>query len=200
MPDVKKKWLWVDVETTGLGYELGDPAVVRDDVILEVAAVITDSDLTEVSSFGPFAIRTKPADLELMSGFVRDMHTKTGLLERVGSSAACSIGMVDDGMSGWMLQNGLDGRTLLAGSSVKLDFDFLRRHMPHVFSMLHYRVIDVSSFKEALRSWLPATVVELEQGFVSSHQAMADIRASVNELRHYRAALGMASSVGEAGA
>lgn len=186
-----RHWLWVDVETTGLGYDPDQPARNRDDVILEIAAIITTPDLQEVSSFGPFAIAARQSDLDLMGDYVRDMHTRTGLLDRVTSSAAYSLDTVQDGMASWMQEHGLTERVILAGNSVKLDFDFLRRHMPRVFSRLGYRVIDVSSFKEALRDWAPAVVAELEGIKNPSHKAMDDIRWSVRELDFYRRALGV---------
>src|SRR5690606_40248093 len=100
----------------------------------EIAAIITTPDLQEVSSFGPFAIAARQSDLDLMGDYVRDMHTRTGLLDRVTSSAAYSLDTVQDGMASWMQEHGLTERVILAGNSVKLDFDFLRRHMPRVFS------------------------------------------------------------------
>lgn len=192
--DTGRRWLWVDLETTGLGYDPALPQEHADDVILEVAAIITGSELEEVSSFGPHSIAASGEQLGLMGAFVREMHTRTGLLERVMSSAACPIAQVDGAMSAWMGRHGLTERVILAGSSVKLDFEFIRRHMPLVFTRLGYRVIDVSSFKEALRDWLPGVVADVERVKASSHEAMNDIRWSVRELRHYRQELGLGHS------
>ncbi|MGC0250441.1 oligoribonuclease [Pseudactinotalea sp. Z1748] len=187
-----RRWLWVDLETTGLGYEMSRPQNYREDVILEVAAIITDAHLNEISVFGPFPVRTSKADLRRMDDFVRNMHTETGLLEQVDSPAAQPLPAIDQAMATWMGDHGLDNRVTLAGSSVKFDFEFLRRHMPGVFSRLGYRVIDVSTFKEALRDWHPQVVADIEANKASSHKAMEDIRASLHELRTYRQALGLA--------
>lgn len=193
MSDVNtlRRWLWVDLETTGLGYDPADPQATTPDAILEVAAIITDSNLDEVSTFGPFPIAATDADLALMGDYVRNMHTETGLLERINAGKGHRLGTVDSAMHGWMSHNGLVKKVNLAGSSVKLDFEFIRRHMPQVFSTLGYRVIDVSSFKEALRDWMPPVVAEIEAAKAPAHKAMEDIRWSVRELRAYRQALGL---------
>ncbi|WP_152819077.1 oligoribonuclease [Pseudactinotalea sp. HY160] len=180
------RWLWVDLETTGLGYDRADPSRIVDDAILEVAAVVTTGDLEVVGAFGPVTVRGDEGALERMVPYVRQMHTRTGLLERVRGPQARGIGDVDADLSEWMAGHGLDVGVVLAGSSVKLDFDFIRRHMPATFARLHYRVIDVSSFKEALRVWRPSLIEEMEDGWTSKHQAMDDILDSIAELRRYR--------------
>lgn len=181
-----RHWLWVDVETTGLGYDPAHPQTYVDDALLEVAAIITTPDLVEVSSFGPVPVVAEASALAGMNDFVRAMHTGTGLLQRVASPQAHTSAQVDGLMSKWMDTNGLSEKVILAGSSVKLDFEFIRRHLPDVFSRLGYRVIDVSSFKETLRDWSPGVVDAYAQGKTPAHEAMADIRASVAELGHYR--------------
>lgn len=194
-PKAQTRWLWVDLETTGLGHDPDQPQANRDDVILEVAALVTDAELSVLDSFGPVPVTAREADLALMGDFVRDMHTSTGLLERVTGPDALPIEQVDELMSAWLQTHGLAEKVILAGSSVKLDQEFIRRHMPDTYRHLHYRVIDVSSFKEALRAWAPDVVAERENAPMegTKHQAMDDIRASVAELAHYRQALGLPS-------
>lgn len=184
----ERRWLWIDVETTGLGYDSDRPQVARPDVILEIAAVITTPDLVEVDSFGPQAIRTDEAALESMGDFVREMHTRTGLLQRLREERSQLPPMreVDEALSAWLTGHGLVEKVLLAGSSVKLDFDFVRRCMPLSFSHLGYRVIDVSSFKEAIRDWAPAVFEAALVEGEPAHEAMADIRGSIKELAAYR--------------
>lgn len=180
-----RRWLWVDLETTGLGFDSGNPQQVTDDVILELAAIITTSDLAEVDSFGPVVLAADAAALDQMDDFVRNMHTGTGLLNKVAMSHLTAADL-DGALSRWLTSHDMTSRVILAGSSVKLDFDFIRRHLPATFARLHYRVIDVSSFKETLRDWSPEVVARLEAGFVVAHQAMPDIRASIDELAAYR--------------
>src|SRR5699024_74805 len=182
--------------TTGLGYDPDDPQHYRPDVVLEVAALATTPQLDITGRFGPFPVTATGEDLGLMGEYVRRMHTGTGLLERVHSPLARPVREVDADLADWMSEQGMHHRVVLAGSSVKLDFEFLRRHMPVVFARLHYRVIDSSSFKEALRAWRPGAVETWEaQAGPSAHSAMTDIEASVAELAHYRHALGHGSSV-----
>src|SRR5690625_2203428 len=102
-----RRWLWVDLETTVLGYDPADPQADTADAILEVAAIITDSDLTEVSSFGPFPINASQSDLAVMGDFVRNMHTTTGLLGRINAGQGHRLSTVDAAMHGWMAQSGL---------------------------------------------------------------------------------------------
>lgn len=188
MSNDTSRWLWVDVETTGLGYDTGNPQQHTDDVILELAAVITTPDLVEVGSFGPVVLDAPAGALEAMDDFVRTMHTRTGLLGRVARTKVTPADL-DAALCRWLDDHSMIKRVLLAGSSVKFDFEFIRRHLPGVFARLHYRVIDVSSFKETLRHWSPHVVNRVEEGYVSSHEAMADIRASIAELSAYRKAM-----------
>lgn len=183
-----RKWLWVDVETTGLGHEMDRPHVNRDDVVLEIAGIITTPDLQEIDTFGPVAVRTAEEKLAMMSDFVRDMHTRTGLLGRLRDEREHLPTMVDadEQFSAWLAGHGMVEKVLLGGSSVKLDFDFLRRCFWKSFAHLGYRVIDVSSFKEALRDWAPAVTAAAEAAGPAAHEAMADIRGSIAQLAFYR--------------
>lgn len=188
--DSTTKWLWIDVETTGLGYEAQAPYASREDQILELAAIITDPDLNELDSFGPRTVAASDQALALMDDYVTAMHTRTGLLAKLTTETR-TLADLDAELSAWLDGHGLTGKVLLAGNSVKLDFDFIRRSLPSVFSRLHYRVIDVSTFKETLREWMPDVVAELERRKEPAHEAMDDIRWSVRELAMYRDALGL---------
>src|SRR5699024_7642402 len=96
------RWLWADLETTGLGFDANNPQQGIDDVILEVAALVTDTKLNVLGSFGPQAVTAGGAHLALMDDYVRDMHTGTGLLERVAAPDAVPIKQVDKVMSSWL--------------------------------------------------------------------------------------------------
>lgn len=184
-------WAWVDVETTGLGYDVNPPYENRDDVILELAAVITDADLNVIDTFGPYVIHADADKVALMDDFVTQMHTRTGLIDKV-AVAEDTVEDLDAALAEWFDSHGLTSKVILAGSSVKLDFDFIRRHLPVTFAKLHYRVIDVSTFKETLRVWAPGVVAELEARKDPSHEAMDDILGSIAELRFYRDKLNLA--------
>src|SRR5699024_678817 len=121
---------------------------------------------------------------------VRDMHTTTGLLERVASPKAIPITDVDGLLSEWMATHGALKDVHLLGSSVSLDAYFMRLHMPLTFSRLHYRIVDVSSFGVGIEQWNPDLFNRVAQeGGESTHEAMADIRRSLATLRRYREAL-----------
>lgn len=185
------KWLWVDVETTGLGYSPATPDVNRDDQILELAAIITDTDLNELDAFESYVVHAGEDTLVLMDDYVRDMHARTGLTDKVRASTNI-LADLEAALGAWLDGHGMDAKVLLGEARLRLHPpQHARRNMPAVFSRLHYRVLDVSSFKETLRRWHPEVVAELESVKVSTHEAMDDIRWSVRELDMYRRALGL---------
>ncbi len=165
--------VWLDMEMTGL-----DPATC---VPLEVAIIITDSELGELATYES-VIACDRAGLDTMDDFVRNMHTVNGLLDRVktaDTTAAETDAAMTELVSQWC-----DPKTgVLAGNSIWQDRRFVRRYFPALDAVLHYRMVDVSTIKELTRRWYPAAMLEK----TSDHTAMADIRSSINELSHYRA-------------
>lgn len=171
--------VWIDCEMTGL-----DSVA---DALVEVAAVVTDSELTVLGE-GVDVVIAPPAEaLTQMGDFVRTMHTTSGLLEALttGTSLADAQAQVLDYVRQWVPE---PGKAPLAGNSVGTDKVFLDRDMPELVAHLHYRVIDVSSIKELARRWYPRVYFASppKQG---GHRALADILESIDELRYYRAAL-----------
>lgn len=171
--------VWVDCEMTGL-----DPVA---DALIEVAAVVTDSELNVLGE-GVDVIITPPAEaLEQMVPFVRQMHTTSGLLEALpgGTTLAEAQALVLDYVRAWVPE---PGKAPLAGNSVATDKTFLDRDMPELVGHLHYRLIDVSSFKELARRWYPRIYFASPEK-TGGHRALADILESIDELRYYRAAM-----------
>ena len=168
--------VWLDMEMTGLDPETCVP--------IEVAMIITDSELTELGSYEAVLSATGEA-LATMDDFVRDMHTRNGLLEKV-RVATTSLAAADAAMLA-LVNAWCEPRTgVLAGNSIWQDRRFVRRYFPALEAALHYRMIDVSTLKELARRWYgEAALFEKE----SPHTAMADIRASIAELAHYRETL-----------
>jgi oligoribonuclease len=165
---------WVDLEMTGL-----DPTT---DVILQAAVVITDSDLQplEEKSFDIW----QPEDaLGSMTPFVRDMHEKSGILHRVRASRQDILeaerGLLER-ISGWCAYP-----AILCGNSIAQDRRFIERQMPGVDRYLHYRMIDVSSFKVLMRMWY-GEVAEFSKPESGAHEALFDVHQSIAELRFYR--------------
>ncbi len=166
------RMVWLDMEMTGL-----DP---QNCVPLEVAIIITDSKLNELDSYDDVVIATDIA-LKRMNDFVRNMHTQNGLLERV-RAATTEVGSADQSMAAIVNKWCTPKTGVLAGNSIWQDRRFVRRYFPALEQTLHYRMIDVSTLKELARRWYPQALPEK----TSDHTAMADIRASISELKHYR--------------
>ena len=172
--------VWVDCEMTGL--DLGK------DQLVEIAVIVTESDLTELDSGLNIIIR--PADmsvLDSMDEVVREMHTASGLLEEIPNGV--TLAEAEEKVLDYVRQHVPDSRKApLAGSSVYVDRGFLARDMPALDAHLHYRVIDVSSIKELARRWYPRAYFASPEKR-GNHRALGDIRESIAELRYYRDAV-----------
>ncbi|MGN8245850.1 oligoribonuclease [Cellulomonas soli] len=171
--------VWIDCEMTGL--DLGA------DALVEVAAVVTDSELRVLGDGVDVLIAPPAQALEQMNDFVRTMHTTSGLLDDLaaGTTLAEAQATVLEYVRRWVPD---PSKAPLAGNSVGTDKAFLERDMPELVAHLHYRVIDVSSIKELARRWYPR-VYFASPAKNGGHRALADILESIDELRYYRAAL-----------
>lgn len=166
--------VWVDLEMTGL-----DPQTC---VIVEIATIITDSDL-EVVAEGPNLVVHQPAEtLAGMDPFVVKMHERSGLLERIAASNI-SLEEAEEASLAFVKQHCAERSSPLCGNSIWKDRQFIERYMPRFDGHLHYRNIDVSSIKELVRRWYPK---EEAPGKKESHRALDDILESIAELRFYR--------------
>ena len=169
--------VWIDLEMTGL-----DPG---SDVILQAALVITTADLEPLVEVA-VDIHQPDEALARMTPFVRDMHTRTGLIERVRRSTT------DLGQAEWMLLQPISAwcpaPATLCGNSVWADRRFIARYMPELDRLLHYRIVDVSSVKVLAQRWYGPTAV-FKKPPAGEHDAVIDIRNSIAELRFYRRAL-----------
>lgn len=171
--------VWIDCEMTGLD--------LRADALVEVAAVVTDSELNVLGE-GVDVVVAPPAEaVEQMNDFVRDMHTTSGLIEELpgGMTLADAEQAVLDYVREWVPD---PGKAPLAGNSVGTDKMFLDRDMPELVGHLHYRIVDVSSIKELARRWYPRVYFASPKKD-GGHRALADILESIDELRYYREAL-----------
>jgi oligoribonuclease len=169
--------VWVDCEMTGLD--------VDKDVLVEVAALVTDSELNLLGTGVDVVIHADEAALGSMVEIVREMHDKSGLTDAVRTSTvtiADAEGMIMD----YVTQFVGEPRTApLCGNSIATDRGFLARQMPRFDQYLHYRMIDVSSIKELCRRWYPRTYFgQPAKGL--AHRALADIQESIRELDYYR--------------
>lgn len=157
------------------------------DALVEVAAVVTDSELNVLGEGIDIIIKPPAEALEQMNDFVRSMHTTSGLLTELenGTTLADAEARVLDYIRTFVPE---PGKAPLGGNSVGTDKMFLDRDMKDLSSYLHYRIIDVSSIKELARRWYPR-VYFASPTKNGGHRALADILESIDELRYYRAAL-----------
>jgi len=176
-PPGSDRLVWIDLEMTGLDAER--------DVIVEIACLVTDSSLEILDDGIDLVVHQPPEALATMDDFVRSMHTKSGLLpliEASTTSLATAGAMVLDYIRGHVPES---GSAPLCGNSIGMDRRFLARYLAELDGYLHYRSIDVSSFKELCRRWYPAEY-RRRPNKQEAHRALDDIRESVAELRHYR--------------
>jgi oligoribonuclease len=171
--------VWIDCEMTGL--DLGA------DALVEVAALVTDSELNVLGDGVDVVIRPPAEAVEQMNDVVRGMHTASGLLTELDGGVAMAEAerLVLEYVRAWVPE---PNKAPLAGNSVGTDRGFLARDMPELESHLHYRIIDVSSVKELARRWYPRAYFAAPAK-AGGHRALADIRESITELRYYREAV-----------
>jgi len=157
------------------------------DALIEVAVVVTDAQLVELDD-GINVVIAPPAEaLETMPDVVREMHTKSGLLEDL--PAGVTMQEATDQVMAYVKKHVREPRKAqLAGSSVYVDRGYIARDMPELDAWLHYRLIDVSTIKELVRRWYPRTYFN-SPAKNGNHRALADIRESIAELRYYRQAV-----------
>ena len=169
--------VWLDLEMTGLD-------VVRD-TIVEIAVLVTNAELEPLDEGMDLVIHQPPAALEAMDDFVRKMHERSGLLPEITASKVSLEEAGADALA-YVKQHVPEPRTApLCGNSIGVDRRFLDRQLPELDQFLHYRSIDVSSFKELCRRWYPK-VYKGRPGKGESHRALDDVRESIEELRYYR--------------
>ncbi len=155
------------------------------DALIEVAALVTDSDLNILGDGVDVVIHADEAALDGMPEIVRTMHAKSGLTEEVRRSAV-TLAEAEDMVLEYVRTYVKDPRTApLCGNSIATDRGFITRDMPRLDAHLHYRMVDVSSIKELCRRWYPRVYFgQPTKGL--EHRALADIRESIRELEYYR--------------
>ena len=167
--------VWIDLEMTGL-----DPDQC---FIIEIATLVSDESLNILAEGPSLVVRAGEAELATLSDWSRKTFTASGLLERcrvaehdVAAAEAATLAFLEPLVK--------PGRAPLCGNSVHTDRAFLWRHMRTLHDFLHYRNVDVSSWKEMLRRWYPKAYDPPRKA--GSHEALTDIRESIEELAWYR--------------
>ncbi|BCD85060.1 oligoribonuclease [Pseudomonas solani] len=167
--------IWIDLEMTGL-----DP---DNDVIIEMATIVTDSDLNVLAEGPTIAVHQSDEILAGMDEWNTRQHGQSGLTQRVRESRI-SAAEAEAQTLAFLEQWVPKGKSPICGNSICQDRRFLYRHMPKLEGYFHYRNLDVSTLKELAARWAP----HVRDGFKksSTHLALDDIRDSIAELRHYR--------------
>jgi len=169
-----KKFVWIDLEMTGLD--------ITKDVILEVAIIITDHNCNILYSGNSYIIHQDEKNLENMNDFCKDMHTKNGLIALVKNSET-SLLDVEIKLTE-IINKYIDKKNgILSGNTVWQDRTFLEKYMPNVLSLLHYRLLDVSTIKELGIAWYGPHIKYKKK---ETHRALDDVLESINELQHYK--------------
>ena len=168
--------VWVDCEMTGLD--------TKNDVLVEIAVLVTDSDLNIIGDGVDLVIKATPEQIFGMNEFVTKMHTDSGLINEIPNGV--SVSDAENLILKYLESAGVAaGKSPIAGNSVYVDRIFISRDMPKLAEYLHYRTIDVSSIKELTRRWYPKVYFNAPAK-TGNHRALGDIKDSIAELSFYR--------------
>ncbi|MDH5480591.1 MAG: oligoribonuclease [Nitrosomonas sp.] len=175
MAQDNKNLIWIDMEMTGLNPDT--------DRIIEVALVITDSQLNVVAEGPVLAVHQPDATLNGMDKWNTSTHSKSGLIDKVKASKLNEAEVEAQMLAFLQLHIG-SGISPMCGNSICQDRRFMARWMPELEEYFHYRNLDVSTFKELVKRWKPEIASGLKKE--GKHEALADIYDSINELKYYR--------------
>lgn len=167
--------VWIDLEMTGL-----DP---QSDYIIEIATIVTDKALNILAEGPVMAVHQSDEVLNSMDEWNQNTHGQSGLIQRVRESVFTEVD-AEQATIQFLQQYVPPNTSPMCGNSICQDRRFLARCMPELEAFFHYRSIDVSTLKELAKRWAPNVVASVEKD--SRHEALADIRDSIAELRHYR--------------
>jgi len=167
--------IWIDMEMSGLNSDT--------DKVLEVALIVTDSRLNALAEGPALVVHQPDTVLDRMDDWNKSTHAKSGLIERVKASTL-SEAQVEAQMIAFLAQHVPSGISPMCGNSVHQDRRFLSRHMPALEAYFLYRNLDVSTLKELAKRWKPEIMAGLTKH--GKHEALADIRESIEELKYYR--------------
>lgn len=167
--------VWMDLEMTGL-----DPEKER---IIEIATIVTDSELNTIAEGPVLAITQSQALFDAMDDWNQTHHSASGLLDRIKAEGVTEL-EAEALTLAFLEQHVAEGEAPLCGNTIWQDRRFLSRYMPALEKYLHYRMVDVSSIKELAKRWRPDVASSFSKK--NEHTALADIRESIGELKHYR--------------
>lgn len=170
-----KNLIWIDLEMTGL-----EP---KKNSIIEIATVVTDSQLKVVAEGPVLAIQTEKSELDSMDQWCKTHHGKSGLTQRVLESTV-TMQEAERQTLAFLKQYIASGKSPMCGNSICQDRRFMVEQMPELERFFHYRNLDVSTLKELSRRWAPKVYQSHQKK--GAHLALEDILESIEELQHYR--------------
>lgn len=175
MAQDKNHLIWIDMEMSGLKPD--------EDRIIEVALVVTDSQLNTVAEAPVLVVHQEDGVLDGMDSWNKSTHAKSGLIDKVKASMLVDA-EVENAMLSFLQQYVPERESPMCGNSICQDRRFLARWMPRLEAYFHYRNLDVSTLKELAKRWRP----EIASGLVKhgKHEALADVYESIEELKYYR--------------
>ncbi len=175
MTDTATRFIWIDLEMTGLRPD--------SDRILEVAMVVTDQDLNTVAESPSWVVHQSDECLNAMDTWNQTMHGRSGLIDRVKASAL-SEADVERAALAFLAPLIPKNISPMCGNSICQDRRFMARWMPELEAYFHYRNLDVSTLKELCKRWRP----DIARGFnkETRHEALADVYESIDEIKYYR--------------
>ena len=166
---------WIDLEMTGL--------VPETDRIIEIAVVVTDSQLGRRVEGPVFAVHQSDAALDAMDAWNKGTHGRSGLIDRVKASTIDEA-QAEAQVIEFLQRHVPKNCSPMCGNSICQDRRFLARTMPRLEAYFHYRNLDVSTLKELAKRWKPDILAGFKKA--QAHTALADIHESIDELAHYR--------------
>ena len=169
--------IWIDMEMTGL--------VPDTDRILEIALLVTDSQLVVLAEGPVIVVHQADAALEAMDSWNKGTHGKSGLIDKVKASTV-SESQAEQQALAFLARYVPSGASPMCGNSICQDRRFLASWMPKLEAWFHYRNLDVSTLKELVRRWKPEAMKEMMKLKQGKHEALADIYESLEELKYYR--------------
>lgn len=175
MAQDSNRLIWIDMEMSGL--------VPERDRIIEIAVVITDSDLNTVAEAPVLVVHQSDEVLNAMDAWNKSTHGKSGLIDKVKASTLCDA-EVEAQLLAFLAEHVPAKKSPMCGNSICQDRRFMANYMPKLEDYFHYRNLDVSTLKELAKRWKP----QVYGGFKkeNNHTALADVYESINELKYYR--------------